>query len=1345
MLVPTLFGLRYPLNAQVPKKPVRILTPRDGLPQSFVSGLIQDKNGFVWVGTRNGLARYDGINFKVLRHDNKDTSSLSSNVIISLSEDKKGLIGIEHESLQIDVMDPATEAIEQITSRTLFTSHPVKFVRRGWLRDFQGNLWVIEKANGIYKYDWRKGNITHFTKRTHGFLSDTIRGLFEDKKRQIWVVSQKSISRLSAVTGRFVHTAIPFGLDFNNYVNAEAEVVRIYERRNGEIMFGDRKRLVFFNPLAGNFRTVTLPVYPQKGIKCIQAGPDGYDYVEADGNVYRYENEKGLVKVGDIGKQYLRAAESFLIDRSGLIWLGTDASGIHQIDLTTPFFESSPGRHSFHYDLLKQEMNISLDQFSGWSLSDNQFGTSSYFFRSVYDDQRRVWIALRDKVGYYDPVQKTFTVLPPVPGVSSADNPALGVRGIDFTPDGTLWVIGYNGFVGKFDSVNQKWVTFLASSVIQDGNEDITLVDLAADKDKLWITTRMGDALLCVDIKTKQIGRFNRKTHPDMLPTDMVQGMQQDVAYPELLWIGTYEGLVRLNKKTLKSEIFTMQDGLPDNTIYSVEADKAGYLWLSTNKGLCRFHPVSHQVQTFHTGDGLPGDEFNRFHHFQLPDGRLAFGGTEGWTLFDPTAMKADYYHPQVAFTSLKINNLVVDTTTSEGHLPGALNHIKKLSLSYAQNTLSFEFAGLEFNRPGRLRYRYQLAGYDESWLVTGNNPVATYTKLPPGNYLLRINSSNTTGQWSPLIRELAVVIHPPFWQTWWAYLFYAFLVGGLIWGYIRYLVNRERLKQEVILRETEANQLKILDTLKTKFFSDITHEFRTPLTLILTPAQRLKQTLATPDQLRWLTAIERNAYQLLRLINQLLDLSKLESGSLKITESVGDVGRFVSDQVLSFSDEADRKGVKIVWINSLEAGAYWFDVEKLERIILNLISNALKFTPRNGTIEIALSAPNQLDQTDSASENTGILLSITNTGMGIPEDKLPHIFDRFYQVDTQSTEMKNDRQPYGTGIGLSLVKELVDLQHGKIEVTSLPEDKALWRTCFRVSLPYRLVAAGEAIVTEPIGFHDPSDVAEATAPLPGQYTDLPSELSSVLLVEDNTELAEFIADTLPSFIRVSFAANGAEGMEKALEALPDLIISDVLMPVMDGFTFCRKLKEDQRTSHIPVILLTAKAAFDDRLQGLTTGADDYLTKPFHIQELQLKINNLLERQQRMRERMRVEISSADSIQPAEKPLPTTDPFISRIYEIMDEKLDDTAFGVEELSLRIGMSRASLHRKVKVLTDMAPGDIMRNYRLKRAAQFLKEGYNSSETAYKVGFDSPAYFSKCFREFYQMTPHEYAQA
>ncbi|TDE11274.1 hybrid sensor histidine kinase/response regulator transcription factor [Dyadobacter psychrotolerans] len=1334
------------LKAQAPKKPLRIITTKDGLPQSFISGLTQDVNGFVWIGTRNGLARYDGIHFKVFRHSKSDTASISSNVIISLKQNSRKLIYIEHESSQIDVLNPTKETIHRITAAPLFKNKTVRFVRRGWLVDRDDKLWVAEKANGIFVYNWKLKTISHLTQKSHGLPSDTIRGFLEDHKKQIWVVSQRGLSLFNTKTEKFSHVALPFEADYNNYVNSDAEIVAVHERKNGEIMFSDRRQLILYNPSTGSFRMYAFPFLSVTGINSIQTGPDGYEYMESGGFVYRYDEKKGLVAVGDVAMNSMREVPSFLIDQSGLIWLGTNAAGIHQIDLTTPFFESSASQFSFHRNLIKQELNTTLEDFSGWPLSDKQFSSSSYFFRSAYDKNNQLWIALRDQVGRYDSLTKRFTLLPKAPVGASPANLSFGIRGIAFSPENKLWVIGYDGYIGQFDVAAKTWVPFLDPVAIRKGTDkDLTLLDLSVDRDKLWITTGTGQGLLSVEIRTKKITWFNQKTHPDLFPTDLLQGLQQDPANPDLLWIGTYDGLVRLSKKTLNSEVFTMEDGLPDNTIYSILTDKSGYLWLSTNKGLLRFHPVSHQLQTFHSADGLPGDEFNRFHHLKLPDGRLAFGGTEGWILFDPTAMLADTFRPQVAFTALKINNELV-TPSSDGLLPAPLNELNELSLPYDQNSLTVEFAGLEFSRPKKLRYRYQLEGYDEKWIISDNTPIANYTKLPPGDYKLRINSSNTTGQWSPHVRDLVLHIKPPFWQTWWAYIFYSLAAAGLIWLYINYRLNRERLRQDMILKEREAEQLKTLDEMKTRFFSNITHEFRTPLTLVLTPAQRLKTTLQQPDQLRWLDAIERNAHQLLRLINQLLDLSKLESGSLKINEARGDIGKFLENLVESFSEDGENKGVKLSFNNPLEDTEYWFDPDKLERIVSNLLANALKFTSRGGSVQLILSEEIP-DSGFEKNQKNGIFLTILDSGIGIPKESLPYVFDRFYQVDNPAMDR---RQSHGSGIGLSLVKELVDLQKGHIEVSSTEEKDSVWKTKFTVWLPYRKADISDGISNQPFislktenqSYGLINDVLDS-----GQGKSVSSEAVSVLLVEDNAELAEFIADSLPETYFTTKAINGADGIEKALSFMPDLIISDVLMPVMDGFEFCSRLKKDDRTNHIPIVLLTAKVSFDDRIEGLTLGADDYLTKPFHIQELQLRVNNLLERQNRQREKIHSEINSTSSVsfKSSEMQPAVHDIFIQKIYVILDQKLDDSTFGVEQLAAEIGMSRANLHRKTKTMTGMSPGDIIRNYRLKRAAQFLLEGHNSSETAYLVGFESPAYFSKCFRDFYKTTPHEYAQS
>lgn len=1347
------------LQAQHLQKPLRALTTKDGLPQSFVSGLAQDRDGFIWIGTRNGLARYDGLHFKVFRYNSKDSATLSSNLIISMAFDKRNQLWIEHESHAIDCMDPVIESITRVTDKPLFRSHPVSFIRRGWLADAAGNFYCIEKSNGLYKYNWTDQKVSHYSTNTSGLISDSIRGLAEDKQKNIWILSQRFLSRLDPARGTFEHVPIPFSLAIGNYDIPSPDIISIYQRANGEIMFGDRHQLIIYNPSQKKFRKIPLPENQGLDIHWLwfQAGPDGNDYLESKGIVYRYDDTKGLVAIGDIGLTSFRDAISFLVDRSGLIWLGTNASGIRQIDLTSPFFESHSISGSFHYDLMKQAFGISLDQFSGWPLSDKEFNSSSYFFRSAYDSLHRLWIALRNRVAYYDDSKKKLLLLPEIPDISNPSRASSGIRGISFSPKGILWVISDKGYVGYFDMPSQSWKTFMDISQTEKIAIDNAFNDILADDDKLWITKGSGDGLLCVDIQTKKVQYFNWKAYPKMLPTDQLLGFKKDPTRPELFWIGTYEGLVCLNKHTLKSEIFSVEQGLPDNTIYSIQSDKTGYLWLSTNKGLCRFHPVTHELRVFQSADGLPGNEFNRFHHLQLPDGRLAFGGTEGWTLFDPTMIKTDNFASPVAFTDLKINNTSIHYDPHEGLLTAPLNSIRTLKLPYDQNTVTFEFAGLEFNQPQKLKYKYKLMGYADDWIVTAN-PSINYTKLPPGHYTLNIIASNSTGQWSSFTRTLDIIIKPPFWRTWWAYSIYILGMAGIIWLYLQYRINRERMRQKIFLKEQEALQLKTVDELKTRFFSNITHEFRTPLTLILTPAQRLKSSLFQKDQLHWLSAIERNAQQLLRLINQLLDFSKLESGTLMLHETKGNISDFVEEQLRSFYDEADSNGI-ILEYHSKPSGDYWFDADKLEQIIRNLVANALKFTSADGKVEVALYPQGRALDTDEKidTENhppIGISLSVSDTGIGIPQDQLPHVFDRFYQVDhTFSTGSSSANHPKGSGIGLALVKELVELQGGSIEVSSAGADSPSWHTVFSVWLPYRQAVATDVGISETGRDLTNKNSSVLYDPFkPGSIGRMEEHQEAggmnILLAEDNAELAEFIADSLPGSYKITWAANGAEGLEKAIALMPDLVISDVLMPVMNGYEFCRKIKQDDRTNHIPVIMLTAKASFDNRIEGLSLGADDYLTKPFHVRELQLRVHNLLERQRLLREKLRLEISQPDptGIHSDAKPQPAdlTDAFIKKLYDIIEDKLDDSLFGVQELANSIGMSRATLHRKLKAITDMSAGDIIRNYRLKRAASFLKLGHNSSETAYLVGFDSPAYFSKCFKDFYKLSPLEYIQ-
>ena len=554
------------------------------------------------------------------------------------------------------------------------------------------------------------------------------------------------------------------------------------------------------------------------------------------------------------------------------------------------------------------------------------------------------------------------------------------------------------------------------------------------------------------------------------------------------------------------------------------------------------------------------------------------------------------------------------------------------------------------------------------------------------------------------------------------AYLCYCIILAGLTWTFIRFRVSRLVMQEEMVLKEKETSQLKELDDMKTKFFSNITHEFRTPLTLIMGPAEELKKTHG-PDskETRLVDTIVNNAKQLLILINRLLDLSKLEAKALKLHEQRGNPADAVGSVVHSFEMDAAGKIIQLSFTNQLAVMDCWFYADALERIVYNLVSNALKFTSVNGRVDVILSEKNNM-----------LVLIVKDNGIGIGKNKLPYIFDRFYQAD-QSAGLSKETWDQGSGIGLFLVKELVNQMEGNItvesQITNAGQNSS--GTSFTLTIPFRRTEADEALVS-----------AQSESSKTMEYADDDAEkFPQILLVEDSLELAGFIAGILSEHYKVTHVTNGAEGLDKALSIMPDLILSDVMMPVMDGYEMCGRLKEDIRTSHIPVVLLTAKATRENMISGLSIGADDYLAKPFHPTELLLRIHNLLDRQQKLRDRVRAELNL-----PAGSPLDIEpviqDIFITRLYEVLDEHLDDEQFGVDQLTTAINMSRSSLHRKLKTLTDMSTTEVVRNYRLKKASLLLKEGYTSSDAAYKTGFGSPAYFTKSFREVYGVTPTEY---
>jgi signal transduction histidine kinase/AraC-like DNA-binding protein/streptogramin lyase len=1289
---------------------MRTIGTKDGLPQSFVSGIVQDDSSFIWISTRDGLVRFDGIQYRVFQHHDEDTTSLASNLIIWMQRDPQNHLWIEHESGQLDEMDPVTEKITHYLKGGLDTPADLLFIRRGWLVDQDGLCWGIIKGKGINTFDRKTRKVAYFNRINAGLSSDTVRGITQTNDHRIWILTQGALSCLDKTTQRLSHWSNPFKEDYGNFTGSDAVAIDLHERKNAELMWGDRQSLFFFNPASQVFRKVSLPNVSYLGVRWIRTGPDGSDYLESYGNVFNYSDSLGLTTVGKTIAENFGDAKSFLVDRSGLLWIGTNARGIKQIDLSIPYFQSYPYKKDFLTDLLRQEWSLDMPQTFSWIASDNLFSSPSYQFRSAYDANNRLYISLKRTVCYVEGTAKKFVKLPDLP-------PDTRIIGLTITSSGNPLVIGTNGDIFLYEVKSKMWSPFLDTGFLRRrfGNSLFPL-DILADDKSFWITTE-NDGLLSIDIQTKHIRHFAKDQLADSFPTNVLLSLRADPVHAGILWVGSFQGLIRLDKATSRYQVYSLKEGLPDNTIYSILSDRTGNLWVSTNKGICRFEPTTGHVRVFSSLHGLPADEFNRFHQLRLPDGRLVFGSTDGWTIFDPIMVKHDDYDPLLATTELKINNREVSPSQPGGLLRVPLNTSVKLTLPYDQNTLSIGFAALEFSQPQELQYRYRLEGYDNDWVQAGKAHQAIYTKIPPGSYTLYLNATNTSGKWSKYVKAIELHINSPWWLTPLAYMCYAIILAGLIWTFIRFRVSRMMMKQEMALKEMETNQLKELDDMKSRFFSNITHEFRTPLTLIMGPAEQLKTEHLADSRVHQLAdGIIYNSEQLLSLVNRLMELAKLESRTSKLLEQRGSPSSVTGLVVHSFETDAKSREVHLSFSERQVPNDCWFYADALERIVYNLVSNALKFTLPSGQVQVFLEA-----------KDDKLILIVKDTGIGIAENRLPFIFDRFYQV-AENTRLLQGASDRGTGIGLAMVKELVSQMGGKIDVVSQTGYES--GTCFTVAMPMRASALNaEAPAVQPEIQEDASsaEVAESR--------------TRILVVEDSSELAAFISGILSEQYDVKHALNGAIGLEETLLMMPDLIISDVMMPVMDGFEFCRRVKEDIRTSHIPIILLTAKASQEDLIEGLTRGANDYLAKPFHPTELLLRIHNLLDAQQKLRDRVRMELSRPGVASPEPGP-PVLDVFLTKLYSLLDEHLDDAYFGVDQLADLVHMSRSSIHRKLKGITGLSTTEVVRNFRLAKAAEFLRQGYSSSDVAYKSGFGSPAYFTKCFREVYGLTPTDF---
>ena len=772
--------------------------------------------------------------------------------------------------------------------------------------------------------------------------------------------------------------------------------------------------------------------------------------------------------------------------------------------------------------------------------------------------------------------------------------------------------------------------------------------------------------------------------------------------------------------------VYSKAEGCVSDIILNIQEDERGKLWMSSAHGISSFNIADSQFNLYDSSNGLESEDFSEASVLKLKDNRIAMGSNAGLYIFDPSKIRKNNFIPPLVFTGFQISNQNVEIGAEDSPLTKSIDYIDTLILQHNQSVFTISFAAMDMENTRNIEYAYRLKGFNDDWTILREIPKVTYTNLPKGDYVFEVKSTNSDGVWVENTRRINIEVKPAFWQSTIAYVIYAliFISVLLIFFYIQYVFFKLRNKVDI---EHKVSNLKL------RFFTDISHELRTPLTLIASPVEYLIKNEEMSDSAKaQMIVVQRNVDRMLRLVNQILDFRKIQNAKMKLKIEKIAIGEFVSQVGENFMRIAVEKEIKYTYSDKSNDISIWADKDKLEKIIFNLLSNAFKFTPAGKRIEVEV-----------ISSDESVTIRIQDEGVGMSRDKLSRLFERF-----ESSVNYEGFQP-GTGIGLSLTKELVDMHHATILADSQGGKGTWFAVSFRLGNKHYKDDVDYIVEDDDIPeLEEDTQVVIPNAETPEGINDK----QSILIVEDNKDLREFLTTVLEKEYRIIQACNGVEGLHNAYDNLPDIIISDVMMPEMDGIKLTHHLKDDVRTSHTPVILLTAKTAMEDRLEALSAGADDYITKPFSAEYLEARIKNLLGQRQKLQELLISKLAHTESeggkieVAPSIPNVVSQDDiFIQNLINSLEENMENSELTVDDLVSFAGLSRSVFFKKLKSLTGLAPIEFIREMRIKRAAQLLEtQQYNVSQVAYMVGMNDPRYFSRCFKQKYEMTPTEYKE-
>lgn len=1328
----------------------------EGISQLSVMDIYQDSKGYLWFATKNGLNRFNGKEYVIYRREDGNEQSLSGNSIASVTEDQDGYLwvgtnnGLNRIDLNTDRIKRYNSGANGLTQSSItkvysdaagylwvgtwgglyrFNREEDRFERilldnnledisvSALFEDSAGRYWIGTRDKGVYLCDNQMNIISHFTRESKNMPlnNNNITSIYEDTQKQIWIGSK-------------------YGL---NKVNLRENEVLSFTSENSKLSNNTVRCLVEWEGklLVGTFDGI-FALDPESGQIVKVAGYDDINHSLSHYSVY-----------------------AFCVDHDHTLWVGTFAGGINYLNKFTNRFvlhrpEDELNIRTGIYGAITYESPSDLwIATEGYGLLNYnyQMNTSHYYLidpsahfafntniiKSVFYEDGYVWCGTtKGEIYKFNIRTKTFSLYHKYPVEYS-------IYSIIRDRKGNLWVGGASTEFGLTCFVNDRLVTTFTNNV----DEPFYLSNVRCileEEDGVLLLGSTADGLLRFDTNKKQLTKYSNEATVESyrIPNNYISAIVRTKSGE--IWVSTYGGgIFQFDKTEHVKRVMTAGDGLLDNNICSLVESSDRKLWMSTVNGLIMFDPVGGEVRNYHRHNGIDIREFTLHSGIALPDGNLCFAGSNGFVTFQVAAMDKNENIPSVVLEQLSVNNRPIEVGDESGILDKVLDSMDTIRLLYNENNFSITYQALNYIYSTQNQYAYKLEGYDADWNYVGGRNSAFYTNLSPGKYVFHVKGSNNDGVWNEQGRSLTIIVQPPLWRTWYAYLFYVIALAVISYVILHYVNIKRNLEAGLKLKQLEKQKQEEFHEAKIRLFTNFSHELRTPLMLIITPFEELVKRVDIPAELHdKLSIIYKNARKLLLLVNQLMDLHKNQAGSLELKVSEGDVCEYIKEIYYAFNQIALTNEVKFSLNCTPKTINAWFDKSLLEKVVFNLLSNAFKYTPsgESVTMEVSETSWSGLDakQTDGLykDENANYLvLRVKDSGKGIEEGEVDKIFTPFYQIpETSGINLS------GTGIGLSLVYTIVQLHRGVIYVDNTERSGA----CFVVILPISRSAFSEDQI-ENIEFDKISEVTntdDISASLPAPEK-VEGPKYKILLVEDDKDVRSYLKKSLEAEYTVIEAADGVRAYEKVVQDFPDLVLSDIMMPKRDGLELCTLIKNDIRVGHIPVILMTARSMVVHIKEGFQAGADDYIVKPFNMDVLQTRIRSLLASREQLKklygkrfspEVMGIEVKSAD------------ERFSQKLFDVIEQNISNDKLDVELLCTEIGISRANLYRKLKSITELSPMELIRNKRLEMAAKLLKESeMNVSEIALHLGFNSHSYFSNSFKAFYGCTPTEFVQS